>query len=369
MAPRIKNAYEVEKVPFGHLFVLVPMLAREAYRAEREIEWIPRVALWNDQLILSMRHPINEKFAGVPMIWLDGTAEPRIAAALTGREVQVVDPPVKIQGEVYQIHNRANGKNVMVDDKEPTKAAREAENLVRRLIEQHGYKYPGIITFKDIRDKLGSDIDRRGHFGGERGTNSFGDCDALFVVGTPQPKITDMLKLAKMIFFERDQSFNTKWSIQDVQYQGTDYAYPTSGFWHDDDLLAVLRQSREAEIEQSAHRARPMIRKADVWLFSNIPIMSLPPSSPAHLKSVAEIARVSKNGPYNLPDILAFAKQRDEEVGYVTTVDLHDKFGMPRPTAGHYIAQIAEHFRWPAKEGVRGLGPGRPPKGTGRRLP
>src|SRR5260370_42028179 len=76
---------------------------------------------------------------------------------------------------------------------------------------------------------------------------------------------------ARMIYFERDEPFDTTWSVRNVAYPGHPHTCSVGGFWHDRDLHAVLRQYREAEIVRTAYRARPLTDQVDIWLLTTVP--------------------------------------------------------------------------------------------------
>src|SRR5262249_8778504 len=159
-------------------------------------------------------------------------------------------PLVKMIGKVYQIYDRANGKTSLVDDKRGFRPKTyQLVEQVEYIVKSRGYANPGVITF-ELLEGLFSKY-KHGHFYGERGTNQFVDCDAIFVIGAPLPPRGEILARAKVIFEERDEPFNTTWSSKVVPYVGQPWGYDVGGFWHDDDLNAVVRQLREAEIEQA----------------------------------------------------------------------------------------------------------------------
>jgi hypothetical protein len=349
LSPYIRHANDVEDQPYGHLYVMVPMLLREAYRAERGLPWLPRVSLFAGDLYLATRRSVNEKFASLPMIWLDGTAEEHIAAALTGRNVQVVDPPVAIRGTVYQVTDRANGKHSLVQDGVPTSKVEQLRRQIDHVIAERCYTQPGIITFEALEETF-SAVPQRGHFFGARGSNEFIGCDAIFVAGTPQPQLSEIPKMAKMIYLDRDEPFNITWSIKDVPYLGQPNAYPVAGYWHDQDLHAVLRQQREAEIEQAAHRSRPMLYACDIWLLTNIPIASLPPDRLISVRKLYKVpTRVVRGEEKELvdPDLWKqftdLAEQCLSDNGSITTNDVVKVLGICDRTAKKFIDLLVRH--------------------------
>lgn len=377
-APRIHQAGDADSAPYGHLVDLIPMLLREAKLIEAGTPGIARVVVANGNLMLLRRRTINEKYAHLPMIWLDGTAEPHICKALSGREVQVVDPPVEMKGKVYQVVPYMHGKtSFMAKDKnnkpiysngEPVWDLKKIQRIregIEYVVQTRGYKNPGIITYLDIKESFGNM--KQGHFGGERGTNEFEDCDAIFVVGTPQLKMSDILANAKMIFYERDEPFdkidkiniNKTWFDRPMPYVGQPLAFPVGGFWNDPDLQAVLHQGREAEIEQAAHRIRPISRACDIWLITPVPIAGLPPIEVLDRHKLRDAPKGVEVNRWEA--FMKFADERHVRSEPIRSTDLAADLGVCPRVAREYIDRLvaSQPDRW-AIGNPKEVKPGRP---------
>ena len=322
------SADEAEHFPVWHLPKSLPLLLREARRYAAGQDAIRRVYAGGNHLGLLLRNAPADGLSD-RLIWLDATANERIYRALFGRPVKMVDAYPSLQGRVYQVWNRANGISTLRDVKgqsEQDAKARKTKReqtlaFVKRVIAQRGYSHPAVITFKDLEGFF-LDIPgvQTGHFGGARGTNDFIECDACFVVGTPMPNLLDVVSIAAQVFFERDDPpFDARWTSKPLRYHyqdanGNGWEYPVSGYWHDDDLQAIVEQHREDEILQAAHRVRPILHEVDVWLMTNIPIADLPPTELVDMnailthrpgqrfetseKGLAAVRALSAHGPY-----------------------------------------------------------------------
>lgn len=350
----IHRAEEVENKPYFHLPETVNLLAREARQAIAGVDYPYRVIVSPGALTLLTRH-IPENLPD-HIIWLDGTGQKRIYEKLFGRRVEVVDGQPRLHGKIYQVVDRANGKSSLdVKDSRGAGRRKQTETLVQAIIKQHGYQRPVVITYKDLAENGDFGQADTAHFYAARGTNAYEDADAVIVVGAPQANIYDIVKTAKMIFFERNTAFDVKWLPEERVYtfiddDGNGRSYPVSGFWHDPDLQAVLEAIREDEIIQAAHRGRPVNKPVDIWLLTNVPIQSLPPDE---LLTMRDILQAPEG-----VDIFKWEKvQRLMEAQDVITVSDLVSIGLHNETARDYLDRIEKLPGWErsaSKTGQRG---------------
>lgn len=341
---RIHRAEEAAEKPYFHLFDLLPLLAREAKAYSEGRRYPHRIMAGGGFLTLLLRRNVKDLPAHV--IWLDATGRPEIYRKLFKRDVMVVEARPRLQGRIYQVVDRANGKSTLQEREtgEMTGKARQLQALIRRIVEQNGYRIPAVIGFKKFMEK--ADIPGTGgHFYAARGTNEHEEADAVIVAGSPQPDVYDVVKMAKQIYFEREQAFDPTWCLRDAPYEhvaadGMGRAYPVSGFWKDADLQAVLEMVREDEIIQAAHRGRPVNHPTDIWLLTNIPIDGLPPDELLTMREVMD----SPEG----VDVFKWAKVADylRDRESVTIADLVNEFGLDYVTAKKYLGQIATIPGW-----------------------
>jgi hypothetical protein len=347
--PAVHTIRDAEAAPYFHLPQLIPLLRREAVAAESGMDYPPRIIIHNNALLLLLRRRVNEQ-APAHMIWLDATANERLYEAILRRPVRLVEPKVRMKGRIYQVYDRANGIGALVDKDKKVKATvkdlKKQASQIARL-----YERTGLITHMAIIAEF-TDFADRGHFYAERGTNRFGDVDALIVAGVPQLPLFNIDKYARMIFHERMRPFaSDEWSVVDKPYNymaedGTGRAYPASGFWGDPDLQAVLWQFREAELIQAAHRARPNLRETDVWLLENLPVDDLPPTRLMAIRDLFD-APVGVN-PYEWPNVVALAAMHEEEGIPLTAEDIAEGIGVTIQTARRYLKRVlhAQPERW-----------------------
>jgi hypothetical protein len=289
---KIRNPDEAAKKPYFHIFETAVMLRREAEAAVSGQKYPYRVIVSPGKMTLLMRREVS---GSIPnhVIWLDATGRAEIYETLFQRPVRVVDASPHIHGNIYQVVDRANGKHAILgENKSRTLKAHQAEDLVRRIVEKYEYLRPVVISFKDFVENTDLTIDRA-HFYAARGTNAYEDADAVMVLGAPQPDIFSVVKMAKMIWWERMTPFDVTWCTQDVVYQfadedGLGRSYPVSGFHHDRNLQTLVEVMREDEIIQAAHRGRPVNHPVDIWLLTNIPIRALPPDKLLTMRDVMD---------------------------------------------------------------------------------
>lgn len=357
LSPNLRSAYDVDEAPYFHLMTLGNLLLREARVAETGRDYPPRVAIANGKLHLLIRHSVSAHAHGKPLICLDGTANEHLYHAILERPIELIAPAVKMKGRIFQVWPRANGKGTLVDRSGGlTGKAEQLARQVERIVHRHGYTRPAVITFETLKSLF--DVET-GHFYAARGTNRYEGCDCLIVAGTPQPNLASITETARMLFDKRMQPFSTEWSERDTAYSWRDddgqaRSYPVSGFWHDEDLQALLWQYREAEIIQAAHRIRPVRHAVDVWLLTNIPIDDLPP---AELLTIADVFEAPGNvDPYRWPDLIALADRHYDEGKMLTAGDVTTALKVDAHTARKWldllVTQQPERWMRPPPEYV-----------------
>lgn len=358
--PHLRSVYEVEKIPYFHLPALLRLLRREAAAAEEGNDYPTRVALNDCHLVMLLRHKVS---AEIPahVIWSDATANQHLYETMLGRPVEIVAPRIKMLGKIYQVYDRQNGKESLLDkENKPTAKWGQLKTQIDRIKQMRGYQRVGVITFQQLEALL-TNYPERGHFYGERGTNRFEGLEALIIAGCPQPDLYTIAATAKMIFWDRMESFakagRLPWTVVDVAWQGHGKSYPTSGFWTDPDLNAILWQLREAEIIQCAHRVRPNLQAVDVWLIENLPIDELPPT---RLMEIRDIFKAPEGVDcYGWPAVIALANAFESAGKVLLASNLTESLGVTRPTARVYLDKIREGQgdRWDKVEVLTG---GRP---------
>lgn len=344
--PAVHNPGDAERAPYFHLPQLLPLLLREAAAAEAGQEYPSRVVVNNGYLLLLLRRRVNSEMPR-HVVWLDATANPRLYEAVLGRPVALVEPKVKMKGKVFQIYDRANGKGTLVDSQGDVKAVvADLKKQATRIAKN--YSRVGLITHMAVVAQF-EGFAEKGHYYAERGTNRFGEVDALVVAGVPQPPLYQVDKTARMLFFERMRPFladdKLPWSTIDKPYNhvaedGLGRAYPASGFWGDPDLQAVLWQFREAELIQAAHRARPNLHETDVWLLENLPVDELPPTRLLALRDLFD-APVGVNV-FEWPNVLALADLFWEEGRSLTAEDVAEHLNVTVRTGRSYLQKLLE---------------------------
>jgi hypothetical protein len=362
-APDISGPDAAESAPFAHLIPLVQLLEKEAREAMHARPCVARVRIDREGLTLLLK---RERPATRPLpehiIWLDGTANAALYKEIFGREVEVVAPRVRTTGTIYQVWASLNNKAHVIGKKAEASKRDDLQRQVQHIITSRGYRAPAVITYKDFTGHFAAH--NTAHFYGLRGTNRLRECDALIVVGTPQANIPQIVDQAAMLDPKRLQPFDTAWSDRVIRYRGHEYGYAVSGFWHDERLQALLQQSREAELVQAAHRARPLIRNVDVWLLTNLPLADL---APDELLSLADLFDNAPAGidPYRWPALRVWADAQEE----IATGTLAEHFKISRPTAKVWFEGLLQRG-WreiePETTGRRGPQPRRCVKGFGR---
>lgn len=350
--PNVANTSAIQKADYNHTQLVAWLLGHEAAECQAGRQYIDRVIAQKDGLTLLYGHLPN---AQLPphVIWLDATGNEDLYKELFHpRPVHIVKPTVRLRGAIHQITDRSNGKHSLIpaddDGVQLTQRFAQLVQTIGHIANGYGqrapYQYPALISFKDITgwnfdDVIKAPLERL-HYYGARGTNSLETCDCIIIAGTPQPAMTEMIITAKMLFKRRMRAFDTTWSERDIPYNhvdqhGKEYSYPVSGFWHDDDLRALHWDLCDAEIIQAAHRARPLRRAVDIWLLTNRPMETLPPT---RLWTLRELF----NAPEGVdlwvwPEVMKVADAYYAANAPLTTADLMSAIGIQKAVARHYI--------------------------------
>lgn len=375
------NPDSVENAPYFHLRILHELLTREVEAALSGREYPHRIIIRDKKMTLLLRREVNKQLPS-HVIWLDATGNEHLYHEMFQRRVKVVAPQVQLRGKIYQITDRLNNRKSLLQigrntdtggmndesscDEAPTGKVDQLAQQIERIIRTHNLQKPGFISFQAITrlDKF-EHLDKL-HFYGARGTNILQTIDGLIVAGTPMPP--DLDKTARMLFFNRDTPFNTRWQTKDAPYNyidedGKGRAYPTSGYWGDPDMEALLWQVREAELIQAVHRSRPVLNDTPIYLLSNLPVWELPPTELLQIYELFD-APAGVNV-YKWQEVMAFAIAMDTSQGSVTTVDLVNHLGVNRDTASKYIDFLIGQYGWQTIKGAtrrRGM----PPKAAHR---
>lgn len=374
---RIKSmGPQVERLPYNVLPVLVPLLLREAYAATELGEFNERVYIEKGELTLLSRNEIADSMPK-HIIWADATGDPMLYKTQFRREVKVIEPNLAMEAKIYQVMDRMNGKTSLIrktenDDPEEraeheisyTEQAQQLLTCFDTLIERKGYENPAVIVPKALRDY----VQANSHFYANRGTNSLQECDVIMIGGTPMAPRQSLERTAKSLFYEVMEKFDTEWLVEDRTYNyvdpsdGQGWAIPV-GHYADARLDALLWQTREAELIQSAHRARILFKDTPVYLFTALPIAELPPTK---LVTMREVMEAPEGVPvFSWGRVVEFARLTDEALGRVTVEDMMEGLDVGRNTAAKYIDLLLETGDWVLAI-TQKKGRGRPPKAMTR---
>ena len=146
-----------------------------------------------------------------------------------------------------------------------------------------------------------------------------------------------------MLYHERDEPFETTWTTRDIPFANQPWAWPIGGFWDDPQLQALIEQTRESELVQAIHRARPLLRDVDIWLLTNVPL----PGVPVELVSLRDLFDAPEGvDAYRWPEVVATAQARMDAAGLVTTSDLVAAKLCQSAAARRYLEALAQQQGW-----------------------
>jgi hypothetical protein len=268
-----------------------------------------------------------------------------------------VRPRIEMAGTIYQVPTALNNI-ASVCGKEGESKRGKLRQQVERILSVGGYKQPALISYKRIVNELSDlPLESTGHFGGERGTNRLEACDALIVIGAPQPPKAALLDMAAMLYDTQTRPFRVVWSDREiVGFAGTPYGVAVGGYWDEPRLNTIVRQMREAELVQAINRARPLRRAVDVWLLTNVALGGVPVT----LRTLAELFGAPDGvDPYQWPALEAWALDHLQRRPALSSAELAAYLQIAPPTARRYLSHLrAAHGYYEAR--VAPDGPGRP---------
>ena len=384
IAPDIKYSDDAESVDYNHIFDLAKLLKRQAAAKKLSRGTPTRIYLEDGNLKMLLRKQIDWSRIPGHVVWLDATANESIYETTFKRKIKVVDARAKLKGRIFQVYDRLNGKGSMIEGEEITGKSDQAKVLIDSVDKKYKYDVSVVISYQQYIEKTEFERDMmKGHFYAARGTNEYEEADAIYVLGAPMPPTPQIVKMAKMIFFDRDVDFDTRWSSPFIPTEGMDgyeqalevwqrrsigqynytdkdgmgRAYPCSGFYNDDQLQSVLWSMREAEIIQAAHRVRPARRNVDIWLLTNLAIDALPPTE---LLTMRDILDAPKNVDiFKWEKVIGEVERIFEEKGVVTIDDLAAT-GISYPTARKYFDVLEASGEWKPVRALVKTGGSRP---------
>lgn len=348
ITPELRDANDVDRQPYNHLPYLLSMLEQEANAALEQSEYVQRILVSGEGMRLLMRRRSQELPRHI--IWCDATGSARVYQQLLGMAIEEIRPVVPLVGRVFQIPASVNNRTAMTDEK--LKRLRQQIDAIKTRGE---YQAVSTITYKGTRELLQAD----GHFGAERGTNRYSQCDALIVIGTPQPPIPTIVQTAAMLFDTRmTPPFNVEWTTRDVVYEEQAWSMPVAGFWSDNDLQILLEQHREAELLQTVHRARPLRRAVDVWLLTSVPL----PKLPVRLIHLQELFGAPPGVDiYRWQSVVQYADQQLNSAGILTSAQLALYASIQSAAARRWLTALAQQLPDAVLGRAPSSGRGQPP--------
>lgn len=380
VTPAVRTVNDAEKAPYNFLPDFFGILRRESNAHLSSTEtYIARLWTGKNGLTIQTRNYTAPELPS-HVVWFDATGTAELYKAMFQRPVQVLDAQIKMDGNIYQVVDRSNGKGSLITTKkdeegEPvtdengkpvlqeTSKAIQLKRQIDHISAQ--YERPALIVHKSIEESYEQDTE---HFYGARGTNRLQGCDVLIVAGTPMPPFYQIVKMAAALFPERMRLFDTRWWTVDKQFnftgdEGEGYTYPVSQF-ADPELNIFLWQMREAEIIQAAHRSRMLFRgtDVDVYLLTNIPIDELPPSRLLHIREL--FGAPEGVDVWKWTAVVEFADLETERKGHVTVTDFVDNLGVDRRTASKYMDGLIAGGKW--QQAIAPSSGGRPSKSISR---
>lgn len=335
---KISNPLQVKWTPYRHVADVIRLLYLESFAYERGQEYVHRVLLRRDGLHLLLK---RETTSELPqrVIWLDATGDAELYRDVTGWRMETHTASVALEGPIFQITDSTYAKSQLISGQKASRKGQQLAACIKIICQREGYLNPLVVSYSQMASAF--EWCQFTYFHGNRGSNAFQACDAVFILGTPMPSTDQLELMARMVFGTRMEPFNSRWCSKLVPYAGTNKGYLASGLWADRDLALLLNQTREQEIVQSAHRVRPAISPKPIWLMTALPVEALPPSQLMSLNEALGVD-VEHIDPLTLIDALDVAGVECGLKGYCTSEDLETMLEVDRKTAYRYLDAISQ---------------------------
>ncbi|WP_170339664.1 hypothetical protein [Ruegeria arenilitoris] len=201
----------------------------------------------------------------VPFLYLDGTTDPDMARIAFGADLDCHRYPVERHAVITQVLGCNFAKRRLCDETQGKQALTpkiQGENQrLKAWLEEVIARYPKAAVFGNrsvIKSLSISDPERAGHFGALRGQNKWEQHEAAIIIGREQPPLVDVEATARAYAAAAGDDFSSGDFVTTVRGIRTKKGVlPTEVKAHRDPWGdRVLRQIREAEIEQAMDRVR-----------------------------------------------------------------------------------------------------------------
>ncbi|MBU0580096.1 MAG: nucleoside-triphosphatase [Candidatus Margulisbacteria bacterium] len=208
-----------------------------------------------------------------PAFFLDATGEEEIYKTfIPDIEVEEIKVKKPADMEVIQIINGRYGKSYQKDNEVLQDKFKKILNLLEEDdVFVSGWRETGEkITEQDFK-----------HFYGLRGTNKYEGKKAVVILGTPNIRPEHLQEEARVLFQNSsplDFTIEKILKSYDCEIRGKNYGIETP-ISKDKRVQSLLNISREAEVNQAAHRIRPLLEDGKkIYLITSLPIPDLEPT-------------------------------------------------------------------------------------------
>jgi len=220
-----------------------------------------------------------------PILTLDGTASALLSRAWLGDDFEDKAFRVERDAEVIQVVGKTYSTQSLTgemgkfqhatpDDKARFEDdAKRLRGALAKVIEAK--ESAGLVAAKAVREKLADILPsavETAHFNALRGLNSLEQCEVIYIIGRVQPPAHEVGRIAGAYGAALGFKVNTTADYIDV----TRRLRMRDGSTHPVEVQAypdaigdeVLRQIRDAEIEQAADRCRPIFNRRRIVILS-----------------------------------------------------------------------------------------------------
>lgn len=249
------------------------------------------------EIVLSGLRPISAAYRTAPVLMLDATAEPQVAARLAGQDLaHHAQVGAREQVKVRQATDMTGAKSFFFASGEPTGNVARVRSWIRMQALESGRT--AVIGNKDTIANLDlPDQVQTGHFNALRGLNEMEGADHLVVIGRTQPPQAGIERHVAAIWGEPvtgDLNRNGTVKRTETGPNGQARIVERPGTTHDDPRgQMMLSLIRDAEVIQAIGRLRGVNREhpAEVTLISDACVLH--PVEPVQLRPAIRAAGIA----------------------------------------------------------------------------
>jgi len=231
------------------------------------------------QLIINIKQTPPKELYNYPIIYLDATGDSDIIRKLFNTEVTEVNFNIKPEGQLKIYQNFLN-----TNTSYSIRSKKGEEQLLDNLIKQGlvSDKKSLIISTADLESKLRELYPEAefNHYNSGRGLNQFEHCNKVIIANAPKIDYADIVNHALALgLIESKEGIKLIYEYTPTGYvENNKELYIEVLKFNIEVLNKLLYQRREVELIQQLHRIRFLLKDAEIYINTNLPLPGIIPT-------------------------------------------------------------------------------------------